>query len=97
MNTQLMLIFGTISAMVTFLGASWIVAQAIMKTASNPVYDTKFAYGEKTMDELRDNVDQLKQEVREVRHGQNNLKMSVQGLSSNIETILREIRSRGTE
>jgi hypothetical protein len=89
-----MFIFGTIAAMGTFLGAAWIIAQAMLKTSSNPVYDTKFAYGEKTMDELRDNVDQLKQEVREVRHGQNNLRVGFQGLNSNMESLLRELRDR---
>jgi hypothetical protein len=94
MSGQIMFAFATISAVAAVLGASWIIAQAMLKTASNPVYDTKFAYGEKTMDELRENVDQLKLEVREVRHGQNNLKMGFQGLNTNIETILRELRGK---
>lgn len=94
MNSQVMFVFGTISAVATFLGAAWIIAQAMLKTATNPVYDTKFAYGERVMDGLAEHIDQLKKEVSEVRHGQNNLKVSVQGLSVNIESILHELRGR---
>lgn len=53
-----------------FLGAAWIIAQAIMKTATNPVYDVKFEHGtariealQGEMRELRDKIDNVPNNV----------------------------------
>lgn len=98
MNEVLKYLTALVGGLGGFLGGAWIIAQAVQKTASNPVYDTKFAYGEKTMDELKANIDQLKQEVREVRHGQNNLRSVVQAMADKVENfpemVLRQIRAK---
>lgn len=95
----IMFVFGIVGAMGTLLGGAWMVAQAVQKTASNPVYDIQFEYGEKTMTELKTTIELLKSEVREVRHGQNNLRASIQGLADDMvsmpERIMKEIRTRG--
>lgn len=95
MSESATIIVSAISAVGAVLGAAWIIAQAMLKTASNPVYDTKFAYGEKIMDELKVNIDQLKMEVREVRHGQANLRTVVQGMADKIENLSGIMSKRG--
>lgn len=49
-----------------FLGAAWIIAQAIQKTAMNPVYDEKFANGNDRMDRLETALIDLRTKVEQV-------------------------------
>jgi hypothetical protein len=49
-----------------FLGAAWIIAQAIMKTATNPVYDVKFEHGNSRMAQLQDEMHALREKIDNV-------------------------------
>jgi len=55
--------FALIGGMGTFLGAAWIISQAIQKTASNPVYDERFTQGRERMAQLDGEIKALARKV----------------------------------
>lgn len=63
--TNAQFIFALIGGIAAFLGAAWIVAQAITKTASNPVYDIRFENVAEKMDAMNKSIDCLFERMNE--------------------------------
>lgn len=87
-----------IGGMTGFLGAAWIVAQAIQKTAMNPVYEEKFKNTDNRAGRLdgdiksiHSRVDALITQVSELRHGLNNQRVVVEGIPNTLMQMLREM------
>lgn len=77
----------------TILGSVALVAHA-KKPSPDPVVDVKLAHGEKTMDGLGEDIEKLwdylaslGKEVAEVRHGQNNIKTRMDGITKQIDEM----------
>lgn len=64
--TNLQFAFALIGGIGAFLGAAWIVAQAIMKTASNPLYDERFKNMAEKIEGLNDSIGILFDRVDEM-------------------------------
>ncbi len=89
-----------VGSMGAFLGGTWIIAQAIQKTASNPLYDEKFRTGSERMDRLETDirafgssmdakVQELAKQTREVQHGLGNTRMALDGVPGRVIEMLR--------
>ncbi len=83
--------FLCLAALSGVLGAAWIVAQAIQKTAANPVYDEKFKRLDSDMKEIRDLFRDLAKQVSEVRHAVNNHRLVMEGIPNILMQKLMEL------